>query len=430
MKKLIILILLVILTGCSPQKDDIEHDGPTELVDITMRNNQIDMAIAGDGIYFTDNHKIRYYDMNSGIAVPLCNRAECNHEDDTCTAHYIDVVPTLFTNPENTKLFFFERSTPSLYDFSSNIIMTDANGANRTIIGKRQPGQDLQYSFVFDDDSFYFVLLDVGDNGYVYSLNRVNYKEGKQDVIYTDKDKIYLSTAYGSKLIFVKTLGYDPTALTASFDEVTHQIMSYDVDTGETEILDSYVATADNQQKAVFPYKNFLYTFTRNGADSACVTKTDLITGQTTHLSDEFPFFGLIDQEDSYTMFIDDTLYIYMSYSNSFKEDYRAEHYGINTVTGEIRQCTLESYNYLIEDDMSVSDFDLNNPIYKGEGGFGRFFGSLWLFGEIDDYFLCGTTCTSYSLYDKENNGIAAMVLELISKEDFYNNNREYIRIR
>ena len=78
MKKIIILILAVLLIGCS-------HE---QIVNTDLYTLVGQYGISDEGIYYKNENKnlVYYYDFETNENIVLCNKSVCNHNDENCVS--------------------------------------------------------------------------------------------------------------------------------------------------------------------------------------------------------------------------------------------------------------------------------------------------------------------------------------------------------
>ena len=134
-----ICILMVFWSGCqvSEREDSMESEESIEapalteeealfltdgyLPDFDMQNQfsiYKDAARVGDTIYFKFGANMYYYDMNTGITVPLCGKAECNHTSGSCNAYFWDLCGFCYYNQ---KIYWVEWENDHYYLASMNL---------------------------------------------------------------------------------------------------------------------------------------------------------------------------------------------------------------------------------------------------------------------------------------------------------------------
>ncbi|MBQ9673136.1 MAG: hypothetical protein IJV39_00730 [Ruminococcus sp.] len=70
------------VVGFSKESYDVENDYQPFV------NNTHDIAYCNEGYYFFEREYLYFFDKASKKAVPVCNKPDCEHEDDSCNAHF------------------------------------------------------------------------------------------------------------------------------------------------------------------------------------------------------------------------------------------------------------------------------------------------------------------------------------------------------
>lgn len=422
MKKIytILFLLIGIFGGCSYNKHDVQV---CTLTDITMPNKGCNVTTGEDGVYFAANNNIVYMDIATKTKTLLCNRVECLHNDDTCDSFFHNMPEVIFTNATKKLLFVVHRN--DLSSTESIISVCNMSGSERKEIATINSNQTLYYSFVDDGENIYYVCMNVEDGNVTYIVKKTNYISGKSSTILSSPNNLQLLTAYNNKLIFW-TNTYSSSD-TSYFTEMNNLIFEFDITTGKTNDIVSYTSKKNDQEEAYFLYNNYMIQFHNNMNGKATVYKTNLLTGEKMLLSNEYPFYGYISQ-NNYRMIIDNVLYLHLLQPMTESTSYRSELYGIDLNSGEIKKSTLQLYNYLIEDGSSASEIT-NYPKIDGI----ELYSPIIVSDQINDYYIVHTALTSYLCVDELDNfinGYCVDVIEIVPKNDFFNNNMNYYRIR
>lgn len=420
---LLIIAIVVFLVGCS-SNHQLDSDVNTIICDNTIPNEDSNVTTSNSGIYYSLPNNIAYWDIYLKESIMLCNRAECQHTDETCMSYIPYMADALFTNNNKDKLFIIFRET--LESTASTIAMCELNGENRIELTKTKDNQTLLYSFAFDDENLYYVVRNYSISGCTCIIYKLNYIHKKVIPIYETTRDIQLVTAYDSNLILIeKENNLEEIVQSADLD-CQYNISSFNVNTENYEILESYYSSA-NQTKAVFPINNNILILEKVSDGLASVTKLNLKTGEKGIISDSIPFFGRISQE-SFRMTVDNNMFIHMLQPATNDQNYRSELIGINIDNGEILNCTLPMYNILIKNERSASTIVPESyPAWRGD------FHPVMISNVIGDYLVAHTAVTSYIKFNDENkNNINYLVevIEILPKEDFYHNKMNYTRIR
>ncbi len=98
-------IVLLILTGCSPQQDQATHQdlGWEQKITYSMKSD-----CSEEGYYYYRNQQfLNYFDFSSQQNVSLCGKVGCHHQDESCDAFCADPVYLYY---DSESLYTVERN--------------------------------------------------------------------------------------------------------------------------------------------------------------------------------------------------------------------------------------------------------------------------------------------------------------------------------
>ena len=140
-KNVLILCILFICTGCSNEKSISSVNIQTE--------QQENLVLGADGVaetysvsdqgivYSKDNH-VKYYDFSEEEAYILCGRANCTHNDENCSAWCNSYIDTVGYALYQDRFYLFRKNTEeNTYDF----ISMDVTGNNQKVITQIDIGE-------------------------------------------------------------------------------------------------------------------------------------------------------------------------------------------------------------------------------------------------------------------------------------------------
>lgn len=432
--KILLVVVLLVLTGCSNSKNNAvksskEINKEINIIDITKNVERMDSIVFDEGIYFALPNNIAYMDIKSKEKVILCSNIECIHNSDICQAYTPTKITSFFSNMQKNKLFFTYKE--GWYEGHVNLDICDVNGANRKTIIQIPENQELLNNFVCDDENIYFVVRSFLKEAVMSKVLKLNFETMEVESIFETENDIKIATSYKDIIVLYSLeYGIDLKVQSANSSGV---VKTFVLDTNDKTIkeISSDEITPVGQKTAVIAQDNILLNFTKNEDETATVEKTDLLTGERLTLSKNFPFYGKVFQENV-RMGIEEYVYISLMQVQSETTQYKYGFYGINLYTGEIKECNMRYRNMIIEDEKSISECDLTayNQYAKERG---KFIPAM-VVGETSEHFVIYTAGTSYidtQLYNISGNvEFIFDTIEIISKEDFYNNNESYIRVR
>lgn len=294
-------LCIFILAGCAApastplqeKPSTSENSTPFSNHDLQMVNQPCgasDAAISKDGVYYTSiEGAISYLDESSGNTTVLCNRPECQHADESCTAFVENGACFLFMNPTQDKLFLNYRGVPDAetYYADSQIYSADVNGANRKLLFTLEAGT-MQESFAFDGTDLYFVTNDTNPETAQAEnhLHRLNTETGAHSIVQTFDRTTILVGGYDQFVLLEHNNGSGGGAVA--------DIVQYDVASGESTAIYHYEANGyENSNPIAYAKNEFLYMIDPITNETATLTKRNLRTGEETLLAEEIACYGI-----------------------------------------------------------------------------------------------------------------------------------------
>lgn len=353
--KTIVIVLTLLLTGCisSPSNIDYHHYNNGNLTLVTKYNGATQVYGCSFGAYYlsTQNSAIKFYDNNSDISTILCNKPECRHIDETCSAYAPASNYQLFMNPEENKLFITytkdelsDQGWPIFY-----IESMDINGANRQIIYKITDG-DFYRDFAFAEDTMYFITrkFDSESKSYYFNLVELNYISRELKILDRFDDNRNIIAAFENYLI----LEYD----NGSLSHANNTIYKYDIISKEETPIYNYVANGNISSNVAYAKEHYLYIFEPISEEKAQLHEINLISNTERLINDNIDYFGLHTKNINAGFINDD----YVVISSSLPPVVTGtifpytETYAVNIQTGEITYINLkENEEYIPLYDMS-----------------------------------------------------------------------------
>lgn len=313
MKRIITILITVsmmLLTGCintQNESETIDNIPKLDIVHTTKQGGATQVYGCSFGAYYlsTQNSAIKFWDKNSNISTILCNRPECRHIDDTCTAFAPSSNYQLFMNPEENKLFLTytkdelsDRGWPIFY-----IEAMDINGDNRQVIYKITDG-DFYRDFAFCEDSMYFITrkFDNENKAYYFNLIELNYLTGEIKILDKFDNSRNIIAAFDNYLI----LEYD----NGSLSHADNTIFKYDIISKEETSLYSYTANGNISSNVAYAKNNYLYIFEPISENKAKLYEVDITSNNERLINDNVSFFGLHTGVSNPAIILEDYLII------------------------------------------------------------------------------------------------------------------------
>ena len=151
----IVVVAIIINHGDNKTKNIISHyDAKGKYSgDYNFTENEEfaeNLLVTKSCIINEDNKFITYTDIETGKSMPLCNKPDCTHSDDSCNAKVPDPFGLEFIYYYKNNLYMFGTE-----ENSYKIIQADANGSNRKEVASFE-GYDTRSSKIASSNSIYF----------------------------------------------------------------------------------------------------------------------------------------------------------------------------------------------------------------------------------------------------------------------------------
>ncbi|MEG0485703.1 MAG: hypothetical protein RR576_09685 [Oscillospiraceae bacterium] len=352
-----ITILALCLVGCkqdntSSSKSDITNDnnastGTTTAsqynIKVTTRQEgALDIYPGKDGIYFagvSNENAISYYDESTGESTAICNRPECRHSDDSCTAFMPVSIYNLFMNTDKTKLFiqysdgFADGTTWAI----QHIQVCDINGGNRKEIYK-SGDNNLGRDFAFSGEEMFFIA-DTVDKQTTSSkdiLIKLNYITGEQNIVHSFEENAKIIGGYDNYILLDLSVG-DTGSSSAN-------IVKFNMDTKEQTQLLSYTTNGYEANSIAYANNEKLYFIEPTANEVAVFSVLDMRTNKKTVLNDTARHFGVHTSDYNSATFTSEYMILKMSIpDDSIKIGAKYETYAFNLLTGEQKEINLKT---------------------------------------------------------------------------------------
>ena len=349
---------------------------------------------------------MNYTDVETSQSTVLCNRIECEHDNDSCTG-FIDAFSVrLFMNPKKDKLFYIIKE--NVAKLGSTIVKMDINGENREELFSTDDWEEPLYVLTGNDDYLFFLTHQIVDEQIMFTLYQLNYHNGNSSILLETKENISLVSAY-DELLILETLTNVP--------EGNHiSISSFNVNTKEKLEIDSYtkietpyeVDDFDNQEKMSYVSGNFLFVFERNSPNTAKLIQQNLKTGEQKLITESASFVGAVNNS-SITGYYDGYLTTIL-YSPEDKLSYLEI---IDTNDGTVYTNTLSQ--------KAPDSIDRNNNIVKPEHR------AVYIMDQVQNKFIVHVGYETLTTLDGTKSG--GRLIVSIDKKDMLNNIENYTEV-
>ena len=282
------LALALLLAGCQAGPGPASQSGQEkpgtvseQPVEFLSQNQDIlgYQALGEDGLYYVDEYTptLRYIDLASGKDIPLCSSPNCEHNSDSCTSQ-LGGQPQIVSAGD--KLFFFY---PGYSDgvntpVCPTIQMSALDGSGREVLCELKPSQDVGGGVAGNSGELYFTTTEPGRQ----ALMRLDVQAGELQTLWESTDSaLFLIGAHEHELV-LKELAFGE-----NFEDNQHQLLRYDLRTGERAAVKSWVQGAGVD----YTGGSYMYYFYPDGSGTS-MDITDLKTGQTGTYAAGFPYLN------------------------------------------------------------------------------------------------------------------------------------------
>ena len=284
-----------------------------------------------------DDHKgsnITFADFSSATETYLCNRAECKHNDDTCTSFFGNEYNSirLFPSYEDDKILCLANYYPESGASFLRLLSFDRNGENRQVVIDFGIDTDTTDGVAISED---MILLTMAhrdgdkDEEVKRSLVLANYKTGEWKSVF-DYDAYYTFTSV-----------FNNRAYLIRYEDNYKCIVSA-VDLKDGNIADVYEFTVygAGEWKSPLPpiyVENYLYRLSDDGKD---LLKVNLDTGESSALIPDVNNYFDAGNGSCYDV-IDNHFRIQTSKLISDNE-FEEHRYSVDVATGRVYPRTME----------------------------------------------------------------------------------------
>lgn len=435
-----VLIIALIFSICSlisckndndnsDTKITSQNTGNTDIDNSDIENDSYSHPLTsnwnvGSGIYIIKSYGdddpyalINYIDNSTLNQVILCNKPDCQHDDENCNA-YMPMYPSIIENSENIKSPIFDTDSGCIFQYNEKLYTIDIYGS---IVSMDPDGSGHQK--IMDLNSKYTITECYLYNGMVYA--HAQYWptfDGSSEQEFTDEDSILtlleidlqnktckelysfnnepeteLLGLYDGKAYYCyrspNQIPSSNTQQAVDAEENGHDVKLYyyDLKTGKQNYIEKTIKSFDMDN--IILADNFIYYHNRREKE---LNRLNLDTGETDVLIADLD--GYIDYFWSDTTVYDNKLFFIKN--NSLSDAYAEPAKKNETFYVDLENKEVQKVNYSYKNTYS----ETNN---------------LHGFAAVtDDYYFITGDSTS----DNEEGGLIAVL-----KTDFYNNNFDNI---
>ena len=227
---------------------DLGKENIIQCGELHFYDSKQQIALVENGAYYMDRDKnanwiIKYIDFYNKTDIPLCGRAECTHDDESCTA-FIRYKGSMYDiRIVNDKLMLLSTTAEEEWikrygdEAISRIQLIDLNGENRKTLISLNAGQSLKGTMVYDDKYIYTMINETVKNDEIItstSLVAININTGeKGEIIKFDKENPNIIGIYDNKII----IAYDKFEQIDTQYSYKTQIEAVDINEKKQHIL-------------------------------------------------------------------------------------------------------------------------------------------------------------------------------------------------
>lgn len=352
-----------------------------------------------------NGQNIVYTDYATKTRVYLCNRADCTHDNESCTSWfdgYIDL--SLVMNLQKTKLFVFKSGSVEEGTFPQIYVM-DPNGANRKMLVQFKANERFIDGCAADSENLYFAV-DVVDHSGATSkeLRQVNMETGDVKTLLTYGASDWLMGAFEDQLIIVSL---NPAS-------VEYTYTAYSLTTTEQREFYRYTVadtSGSGWGNITRVYNDKLYIVEPTNNEKASIHVMDIKTGEQKTLTTELPYYTL---DGTFVHdFVDNHMIIAVSDNRGGFENYKGYMFALDLATNELIELTLQQPPV---EDIVITTFVM--PVGVSD--------TQYLVQSATEYKMITLIGNEGIPYQTE---AQVLTYSMISKENYWNSIPEYIAI-
>lgn len=316
MKKILALISLsLILTSCISNRATINFDKNSisnmyDLTNTTVMEEK--MYLIKPSLNNNNSGNILFTDLNENQTIYLCNRAECEHIDDSCTS-FLNDPNGVITMLSNKSVLLYTDIIEDGTDSYEALFKMDLNGQNRELIYSFKNGirLNIPYRMAEIGNNIYFIVLEPSNNNgrikYSPRILELNIDTLQSNIIPAFNESVEILGANSTSIFFLSTI-IDTNG------EIEYSIESYDLISHKASSLYSIKKSDYSTITTIKAHNNNVYIAKSNG-EFGSVSVFSLDTLKETLLSDCVPvngakmlsFFTIIDELIIFDTVIPDT---------------------------------------------------------------------------------------------------------------------------
>ncbi len=214
---LMIMTLAVSFSACGTQKelgDEYNESSDYQYMFDDHLNMGGDMTYGKNGYYFMQGHYIYFMDDETHTLVPLCNKADCMHNEETDSSRYADC--NAYLEDENSECIAYCNGYVYVLDgdgFDYMLYRIKADGSAREVVKSWDYDDGTLSHGMIHRDVFYYVKQEyyVEDGKFKETYKVMQYPltgtNQEESIIYEQPDGVYLFSfssiqAYGNHVYF------------------------------------------------------------------------------------------------------------------------------------------------------------------------------------------------------------------------------------
>ena len=294
MKKIIFLIVSVImLSSCSSVSEKTADNLDLKMI----YDDERPCAETTDGYYSTEcingaEYNIIYTDYATNETIALCNRAECTHNDNSCTSYIENIGSRIFT--DNNYLYVVNAGVAGDLQIEpymiAKITRKDLNGSNDKIIYEFPAQTSIKGSIVEDkENNLYFLMYraEEKDNDIEYNKYIVRLSQNGELTELTQVS--YIGIIYGASgdNIYLLDMSEDDEYKLIEYsisDGKSNEVLSWKPGDYKGQIYNGYFCYVDTKNNTVNKY-------------DLANRKNEIIVSDFNYRKDDINFYKIIDNE-------------------------------------------------------------------------------------------------------------------------------------
>ena len=215
-------------------------------------------ASADSGYYYGRNNFLYFYDIETATEVPLCNRADCSHIDETCNACFISDAVNLNNIVYYDGYIYLVSTKSSTGDIFLSRISEDGSTCELEymtlyqVAAESEGTFEVRYpNFIIHRDYVYYII----SNETVPKVYRMKLGTSDREIVYTSsgtRPNVY-RIIYNGDFIFFQSGNFSDD----NYIDIDAGIFAYNTVNGEVALVkNGPVSTYDVQNETIYYYSN------------------------------------------------------------------------------------------------------------------------------------------------------------------------------